>query len=186
MHVSGYFYISSYYNFYKTDINFNLIASYNNNQFAGYSSIYYDSTSSLFYVTSSNNKSVSVFDTNCNLQKYTTLGGYNPQYTLSYFNGNLYGDIVYDYGTIVVATKATGTLVAKYKTICSSLIPSLTFDSFGYMAVGCWDGLIYLYNATNVTYLNLQLTSSRIPSTTAVDASGRFLSISSSAIDIYY
>ena len=65
---------------------------------------------------------------------------------------------------------------------------SITIDAFGYMAVGCNDFLISLYNAYYGTYLNLQfqLAPSNVPYFTAVDVSGRFVSMSSSAIDIYY
>ena len=118
-----------------------------------------------------------------------TLGGYSPSWTLSYFNGYFYGDI---YGTnnIIVASKATGKFVATYETVCSGGIHSITFDSCGFMVVSCADdsnpSTIALYNANNGTYLNLQLTTSFQPFVTAVDASGRFVSSSWSAIDIYY
>ena len=182
--INGYFYFSANYYFYKTDINFNLNASYNNPN-AYYRSIYYDSSSSLFYVCTGStihSYPLSVFDTNSNFQRFMTLAGNYPDYALIYFNGNLYGSI----GTsIVVASKATGTLVGKYDTVCNWIF-SITIDLFGYMAVGCWNGPIALYNANNGTYLNLTLATSYWPFATAVDASGRFVSISFYAIDIYY
>ena len=118
-----------------------------------------------------------------------SLGGYTPYLALSYFNGYLYGDSQAR-TSIVVASKTTGASVTQYNTVCLNHIYSITFDSFGYMAVSCFnggDGPIALYNAYNGTYLNLQLsTSSYYPLATAVDASGRFVSMSVSAIDIYY
>jgi hypothetical protein len=69
--INGYFYFSANYYFYKTDINFNLNASYNNPN-AYYRSIYYDSSSGLFYVCTGNYP-LSVFDTNSNFQRFMTL-----------------------------------------------------------------------------------------------------------------
>ena len=74
------------------------------------------------------------------------------------------------------------------------IINSITIDSYGYMAVGCWYGrygyIIALYNAINGTYLDFfQLSSyqpSNYPSFTAVDASERFVIMSQTAIYIYY
>ena len=67
-------------------------------------------------------------------------------------------------------------------------IYSINIDSFGYTAVGCHnDGQIYLYNANNMSYLKSRLAkSSNYSLYTAVDASGRFVSMSGFAIDIYY
>ena len=77
--------------------------------------------------------------------------------------------------------------MAKYNTVClSGNVLSITIDSFGYMAVSCWNGLIAFYNANNRTYLNLTLVTSYYPWNTAVDANGRFVSMSNYAIDIYY
>ena len=191
-YVDGYFYISAYQYFYKTGISFNMIASYYNNSIVFYRSIYFDSSSSLFYVTGGG---ISVFDTNCNFQRYMTLGGYtySPGNVLSYLNGNFYVDsqpTYYDYdtyqGNIAVASQATGAFVAEYDNICSGGLNSVSIDSFGYMAVSCWGGSILLYNAYNGTFLNLQLAASSNSWFTAVDASGRFVSMSSYAIDIYY
>jgi len=57
------------------------------------------------------------------------------------------------------------------------------------MAVSCNNfsnnRTILLYDAKNGTYLNLQLATSG-PCVTAVDASGRFLSMGLNIIDIYY
>ena len=127
-------------------MNFNRIASYYGTN--SYSSIYYDSISSLFYV-SGGSHGVSIFDTNCNFKPYITMGGYSPSKPLNYFNGTLYGD----YGnSILVASKVTGAFVAKYNTLCSNDIYSITINSFGYMAISCLnDGPIFLYNATNAT-----------------------------------
>ena len=99
---------------------------------------------------------------------------------------NLHGE---DGNNIVVASIAKGTFVAKYNTICTgSSIKSITFDSYGYMAVSCSSNnvsIVALYNGNNGTYLNLQLATSNFPELKAVDASGRFVSIGYS-IDIYY
>ena len=182
-YVNGYFYIAANKRFYKTDTNFTTNASYNNSN-AFYRSIYYDSSSRLFYVAGNSSQGISIFDTNCNFQRYMTLGGYSPSQALSHFNGYLYGD----YGTsIIVASKATGAFAAKYNTLCSNYISYITIDSFGYMAVSCGDynRLIYLYNAYNGTYLNQQLASS-YTYFTAVDSSGRFVSTSEFLINIYY
>ena len=58
------------------------------------------------------------------------------------------------------------------------------------MAVSCNNfsnnRTILLYDAKNGTYLNLQITTSYFPWFTAVDSNGRFVSMSSYAIDIYY
>ena len=96
----------------------------------------------MVYVASESAPGLSVFDTNCNFLRYMSFVGYSPSYSLSYFNGNLYGD---DGGSNVeVASKATISLVAKYSTLCS-WISSITFDSFGYMAVGCGYNQVALY-----------------------------------------
>ena len=189
-HVNGYFYITAQYTIYKTDINFNTIISYNHNGRFYYYSIYYDSSSTLFYVTGGGG--VSIFDTNCNFQRHMEIGTYGP-FSLSYLNGNFYVDsqpTYYDYdtyqGNIAVASQATGAFVAEYDNICSGGLNSVSIDSFGYMAVSCWGGSILLYNAYNGTFLNLQLAASSNSWFTAVDASGRFVSMSSYAIDIYY
>ena len=63
---------------------------------------------------------------------------------------------------------------------------SITIDSFGYMAVSCWNGPIALYNANYGSYLNFTLVTSYYPWNTAVDANGRFASMSNYAINIYY
>ena len=100
---------------------------------------------------------------------------------------NLHGE---DGNNIVVASIAKGTFVAKYNTICTgSSIKSITFDSYGYMAVSCSSNnvsIVALYNGNNGTYLNLQLATSNPPWSSIVDASGRFVSISSKAINFYY
>ena len=185
-YVNGYFYISAGAYFYKTDMNFNRIASYYKYNF-NYKSIYYDSSSSLFYVAGSS-QSVSIYDTNCNFQRFMTLGGYySPGNALSFFNGNLY----FDYGTsIAEASKATGAVVAKYDNVCyyyPSGINSITFDSFGYMAVSCYgNSIVALYNAINGTYLTSLAEISSSSFFTAVDGSGRFVSVSYTAIDIFY
>ena len=56
------------------------------------------------------------------------------------------------------------------------------------MAVGCQgnNGPIYLYNAYNGSYLNLQLETLHDQLFTTVDASGRFVLITNYVIDIYY
>ena len=124
-----------------TDTNFNQITSYyNSNASIYFYSIYNDSTSSLFYVLK-NVAGVSIFDTNCYFQWFRSLGGYTPGNTLSYFNGNLYGDN----GTSnVIASVETGAIVAKYNSVCSGGLTSITIDSFGYMAVGCGNFFIML------------------------------------------
>ena len=184
-YANGYFYISANKYFYKTDMNFKRIAQYYD--LNTYSLIYYDSNSSLFYVTGDSH-GVSVFDTNCYFKRYVTFESYTPSNSWSYFNGNLYGDSgTFNNGSSIVVSKVTGVLVAKYNTICSMGIYSITFDSFGYMAVGCGNGSIALYNSTNGKYLNLQLTpSSNYPRNTFVDPSGRFLALSATALDFYY
>ena len=93
--------------------------------------------------------------------------------------------------SIKVSSKVAGAFIAQYDTVCSGGMRSMTIDSFGYMAVGCDYGknvaTLVLYNANNDSYLNLQLaTSGSVSYFTAVDASGRLVSLSSSAIDIYY
>ena len=172
-YANGYFYVSGDY-FYKTDKNFNRVASYYSSIY-GYKAIYYDSSSSLFYVAG-DYRGVAIFDTNCNFQRFMTLGGYIPNGVLSYFNGNLYGDAA-DGASIVVASKSTGALVAKY-TVCPfpNELDSINIDSFGYMAVGCF-GFIALYNSYNGIYLNQKLEISDVSYLTAVDASGRFISM---------
>ena len=164
-------------------MNFN-ITNYNYYyNYVQYHSIYYGSISSVVYVASESAPGLSVFDTNCNFLRYMSFVGYSPSYSLSYFNGNLYGD---DGGSNVeVASKSTISFVAKYSTLCD-YISSITFDSFGYMAVGCWYNQVALYNAYNGSYLNLQLATSNYPSFTVVDASGRLVSLSNNVIDIYY
>ena len=189
-YVNGSFYISALSYFLKTDMNFTVINYYYRNM-VYHESIYYDSSSSLIYVATYGGISsiVVILDTNCRFQRYMTLGGFSPKYSLSYFNGYLYGDNgLYNNGgkSIVVASKANGTFVAQYNNVCEDGIVSINIDSFGYMAVGCWGGVpISLYNANDGTYLN-QLVPSHAPLFTAVDASGRFVSMSTKAIDIYY
>ena len=181
-YLNEYFFFSADQNFYKTDANFYLIASYYNSD-TNYRSIYFDSSSSLFYVSGDYVNGVSIFDKNCNFQRFLVLGSYSPGNALSYFNGNLYGE---DGSSVVVASKATGAFVAKYDTVCYYGIYSITINLFGYMAVSCDEGPIALYNARNGTYLNLQLEPSNEPYFTAVDANSRFVSMSSTAIDIYF
>ena len=171
-------------------MNFNRVAYYYDG--ISFSSIYYDSIYSLFYVLGGS-KGVAIFDTNCNFQRYMTLGGYISSFALSYFNGNLYGDNFDGYYSfnhnngysIVVASKANGAFVANYNNICSSTIGSITIDSFGYMAVGC-GSQISLYSANNCTFLNQLLEISPTPLFTAVDSIGRFVSMNRTVIDIYY
>ena len=103
---------------------------------------------------------------------------------MRYFNGNLYGDKGDD-NSIIVASQETGEFVDLYNNVCPDIIVSITIDSFGYMAVSCNGGLIALYNANNGTYLN-QIAASYNPYYTDVDASGRFVSIGSNVLDIYY
>ena len=81
-YVNEYFYISGSADesdvFYKTDMNFNLIAYFDASSFndedkhINYNSIYHDSKSLLFYV-SGDSEGVSVFDANCNFQRYIML-----------------------------------------------------------------------------------------------------------------
>ena len=116
-YVNGYFYISAKAYFHKTNKNFIRIASYFNYDHhpasSYYTSIYYDSSSSLFYVAGLQNQGVSIFDTNSNLQRYMAFGGFTPHTALRYFNGNLYAS----HGNfIIVASKSTGALIAKYNT----------------------------------------------------------------------
>ena len=105
-YANGYFYVSGDY-FYKTDKNFNRVASYYSSIY-GYKAIYYDTSSSLFYVTG-DFRGISIFDTNCNFQRFMKFGDYTPEHTLSYFNGYLYSGAR---GSIIVASKATGSVVA--------------------------------------------------------------------------
>ena len=146
--------------------------------------IYYDSISSLFYVSAMSSERVAIFDKNCDFQMLISFDGYSPSTALSYFNGNFYsGD---QSNNILVASKETSAFVAIYNSLCEYYTHSITIDSFGFMAVGCRnENGISLYNAYNGTYLNLQLATSNFPELTAVDASGRFVSIGYS-IDIYY
>ena len=67
----------------------------------------------MFYVAGLQNQGVSIFDTNSNLQRYMAFGGFTPHTALRYFNGNLYAS----HGNfIIVASKSTGALIAKYNT----------------------------------------------------------------------
>ena len=113
-------------------------------------------------------------------------GDYTPEHTLSYFNGYLYSG---SSGSIIVASKATGALVAVYNNIvCSypNYITSIIIDSFGFMAVGCTDFFVGLYDANNGTYLNQKRATLDASYFTAIDASGRFISMGYQGINIYY
>jgi hypothetical protein len=187
-YIGGYFYITSDTIFYKTDMNFVVLASSTNPEYDVYRQIYYDSSSSKFYVGTYHSKYISIFDTSCSLIDTISLAVYNYEtFGINYFNGYFYVGVVNS--NKIIKLLINGTITSEYETICLSSylqIASITIDSFGYLAVTCnADGKILLLDY-NLNYLNQYLITSNGPHVTSIDSYGRFVIMTGDGLEIYY
>ena len=186
-YVNGYFYFTADSYFYKTDMTFKTASNYYRSSNVFYRQMYYDSTSSKFYVAPCGLQVIQVFDTNCSLVHNISLGNNYP-YGLNYFNGSFY--IGTKSGNQILVLK-NGIITDQFHvTLCSiaSLwgVISITFDSYGYMAITCFtDNRIVLTDSNGINYNKFLYTSSR-PYISQIDATGRFVLMTSQSLDIYY
>ena len=182
-YIFGYFYFSSYEHFYKTNSNFSLINSYENKK-AGYYQFIFDSNSSKFYVAAHWLDRIDIFNTSCSLLQSIQLG-FAP-FGLAYVNGLLYTG--HRDSSKQISVKKNGKIIRDFNVSqCnSSLISGITMDSFGYMAISCYDSKLITVYDLNGNYMNTQISTSSTPIITSVDSKGRYVTITYKSLDIYY
>ena len=185
-YVNGFFFVTSDNYFYKTDSNFNSVAAYGYWQ-ALYRQLYYDSTTSLIYTAPFALTQLHVFTTSCTLSTTISLSGFSA-YGISSYNGALYTGIINGNQVFAISNKLITRMF--YINTCSSgytyQILSITFDSFGNMAITCQANryiTVYDYNGNT---MNALLTTAGYPFISKVDSMGRFIVMANSQLEIYY
>ena len=182
--VGAYFYISANDFFYRTDAAFNVqnpSYSYAN---AIYRQIYYDSANSKFYVVANNLNQIHVFNTLCSFLQAISLS--YSAYGINYYNGKLYVSLTFPNQVLIIQNG----VVSSQFTVSqcnSNLITAIAVDSYGYLALSCsLDNQIFVYDY-NGNYQNIALTSTtNMLYNTNIDASGRYVLMDGSYLDIYY
>ena len=191
-YVYFYFTADSYCYFYKTDVTFKV--ALNNYTKAGvtYRQMYYDSNSSKFYIAPTRLQVIQVFDTNCSLVENISLGNDYP-YGLNYFNGKLYVGTMYNsyYGINQIVVLQNGIIKNRFNVSLCSIVSiwgviSITFDSYGYMANSCYSNNTIILTDSNGVNYNKYIKTASQPFISQIDASGRFVLMTSQSLDIYY
>ena len=161
------------------------MSSFYQNNGAAYRQFFYDSNGSVFYVASFYMPRIDIFNLTCSFIRSIDIGG-NQLFGLSYFNGKLsagtYGSNKFYFLTNGLITN---TFILKQCSVTPWQSISLTFDSFGNLAVSCLsDNLILIYDF-NGKYLT-SMSTSDLPFTTGIDSAGRFIVMNRYSLDIYY
>ena len=185
-YAAGYFYFSCDNGFYKTDATFASLLNYYPSGGSCYREIAYDAPNSKLYSVPYNLNRIDVFDTSCNLLQSISLGSNQP-YGLNYYNGIFYAGILNSNKFLIVQNGA----IIKTVTVsqCSVNVwnmVAIAVDSFGYLAVGCQANKYYGVYDSNGNFQNIAINSLSTGSSTGFDASGRYIIMDGSSIDIYY
>jgi hypothetical protein len=180
----GFYFTADNY-FYKTDSNFQLISG--NLSFCStcpYRQMAYNPNNMLFYVSvaSSSVNAIHVFTTSCTYQR--AIGVQFTPYGINFYNNLMYVSF-YGNSNLVYVLQNELSFVDSFSGPCSSMT-TITFDSFGYMAISCENiNQIYLYN-NNGTNTGLSFNLTNIGFYTAVDSYGRFIISNFLSIGIYF
>ena len=180
-YVGGYFYFSSDFYFYKTNSSFSVI-NYFYKSDAYFRQIVYDQSSSKFYVSTSVYPPVYqiyAFDSSCSPLPSINLMG--KVFGLAAFDGRMYAST----GGTQIGILLNGQYNNYFSVYPHSNIASITFDSFGYMAISCDDNKVVVYDR-NGNYMQRTVTTLNSPYVTAIDSNGRFVIMTKYSLDIYY
>ena len=182
--VSSSLYISGDSNIYKVDNNLNVLKQYNASiTIPFYRGIYYDPADYLIYAASPSLHAIHVFDLNLSLNGNISTSTYEPRSIVGY-NSKLYvGTTV---GTILLILNRA--IINSFDGCLgnSTVVTSILFDQFGYMATICNSyNRMYLYHS-NGTYVGKSLATVTSPYVSKFDSIGRFIIVSWYQISFYY
>ena len=178
--VNNSLYISSDFNFYKTDKYLNIIRHYISST-AVYRGLYYNSSSNKIYVAAHIKCAIDVFDLNLTLVDSISTLSYSP-WSIQGYKNYIYAGTYNSSNLLVIENK----VIIQIYPVCNCL-SSILIDNFGYMALSCLnDRKIYFYYSANVSYTGMNKTYTLKPYYINFDSNGRFIFISTNQIDIYY
>ena len=182
-YIEGYFYFSSNNYFYKTNSSFAVISQYNLNH-AIYRQFDYDSSRSALYVASYHYNRIDVFNLSCSVLESIGLGSYRQPFGLVLLNDIIYVAL-WSFNHLIVVEEGT---ITKDITVypCTGSISSITVDSFGFLAVSCYNTQLITIYDSNGNYMKTKLPTSHKPYLTSKDANGRFIVMTEKSLDIYY
>ncbi len=182
--VGNYFFITGDENVWKTDIQLNVLITYNS---AGsnlkYRGLYYNSTNDLIYVTVYSAKEIRVFNLDLTLNDTIPTSSYYP-WSINGFNNLLYvgsqnGKMLIVENKIIIKT-FDGCDQKNYK------INSMLFDDSiaNRMGIACDDEEFYLYH-TNGNNLNKDIKFASSPYFIGFDSKSRLVIVTESQIYLY-
>jgi hypothetical protein len=180
--VGNYFYISGYFNIWKTDRQLNVLLQYNSTGSSpGYSGLYYNSTNALIYVASSYFEVINVFNLNLTLNDSISITSYRP-WSINEHNNELY--VGTNNGMMLVIVNKQ---IMKQFNGCngqSVLLYSILFDDFNNMATSCANQRLYLYNTAG-SYLNKSIPTDSNPMYIGLDSKSRLVVVTKTQITLY-
>ncbi len=180
--VGNYFYISDYFNIWKTDQQLNVLIRYNSTGSSHeYRGLYYNSTNDLIYVASSYFEVINVFNLNLTLNDSISTTPYQP-WSINENNNELY--VGTTNGTVLVILNQQ---IIKQFNGCNKQsvdIYSILFDDFNNMATSCDNNQLYLYN-TSGSYLNKSIPTANDPRYIGLDSKSRLVVVTSTQISLY-
>ena len=184
-YIGGYFYLSSDDYFYKTNHNFDLIGNpYKSNSTADYRQFDYDSNKAKFYVAAYQLKEIHVFNESCSFLYSIRLKKDVRPCGLAIYNGHIY--IGLQNAPKFIILKEETEMETIDVTECTEAIVSISFDSFGYMILSCYDNKLILVYDSEGKYVNANISTNNNPFLTSIDSRGRFIVITQSSLNIYY
>jgi hypothetical protein len=176
----NYYYITASSTFLKTDLQFNILITYNS--YGGYCGLYYNSTGDSIFVAPASLKVIHVFNFNLALTDTIAIAPYNP-WSINAYNDQLY--VGTSNGTILVIVNKQ---IIKQFDGCNGQninLNSILFDQFDNIAAACSIvSPLYLLK-TNGTYLNKNILTVDYPYYIGFDSKSRLVVVTTSVIFVY-
>jgi hypothetical protein len=175
-------FITGYSNIYKTDPFLNLIQNYFSNA-SDFTDLCYNSVSSSIFVVSYFQETIYEFDINLSLLSKLDLLTFKP-YSIQEYSNLLY--VGTTHGEIIVFKDKVINQVINVQKGLSTIITSIIFDEYDYMAVACGEfhNLYLFYSNGTFTGMNFK-TVAQYPQSIRFDSNGNFVVVSDNQINIY-
>ena len=175
-------YITGYSNVYKADKYLNLIQSFYSNS-SDFTDLFYNEYTNTLFVVSYFQETVYEFDINLNVVGQLTTPKYVP-YSVQGLDNQLY--VGTTTGEILVFANGVMSQIIQVQKGLSTVVTSILFDEYGYMAAACGEfHSLYLYY-TNGSFTGMNLTTyAQYPQNIRFDSNGNFVVVSNNQIDIY-
>ena len=176
-------YVSADTGIYNLDKYLNIINQYTATKSSKYRGIYYSPIENSIFVANFGASKVDVFDLDLNLNNSLNLFTYKP-FSIQGLDKQIFVGDSYN-GVIILIEKK---IIIKIFQACggiSTLVSSIIFDQFGYMATTCFNNYAYLYSA-NGTYTSLNISTQPYPFQISFSYNGHLAIVSYYRVTIYY